>query len=165
MDRRKKPLDVTASSVSAGIDDATGSEFPPLPPDKNLDLAWFFTWGPEPGSAPPRGTPGQLPYPQALELGFSPRTWGPDQASPLGRGPEPGVFSGSGISLPPFDDPPGLLAALGSGRSPGLCLLCTHYPSWFLSSPGSSRVFPGRWSVTFPRTRECPAAAQERNSC
>lgn len=55
MDRRKKPLDVTASSVSAGIDDAASSKFFPPPPEKNLGLPCFLTGDPDLAS-PQTGT-------------------------------------------------------------------------------------------------------------
>lgn len=82
MDRRKKPLDVTASSVSAGKNDAAGSEFSAPPPDMNLDLDCFLIRGPRPGL---------------------PSNRNPDRASTLRHASELGVFSRLRISLSPSE--------------------------------------------------------------
>lgn len=69
MDRRKKPLDVTASSVSAGTVMLRGSEFSSPPLDKNLDLVWLSRkQEPEPGLF-------QLGTRPNFLTGFSPRTY------------------------------------------------------------------------------------------
>lgn len=120
MDRRKKPLDVTASSVSAGGDAATGSAFFP-PPRVSAEFVSEL------------GDPGPAPAPTGTGLGCS-RTGNrthflssrsPTLAPPSGRVPRrhsPGVSPRAGPTETPVQasaSPP----SCRWSRSRGRCLL------------------------------------------
>lgn len=136
MDRKKKPLDVTASSVSTGVDDAAGSTSPRfcrtgistsfVSSLGDPNLASPQTGPPVPGFSP-RKSQGPLLACRTLNV-TSPLRRAPAPGLPLRRGPEPGVFSGFGMSLPPLrDNRPGLFASLvfvtvGGGTQPLLAV-------------------------------------------
>lgn len=141
MDRRKKPLEVTASSVSAGMDDATGSEFF-LPPRISWP-GWFFNSGIQP----------RPPLKQEPDLVFLRRETGPLFLPTRGRAWLPlGCALGPGFPLDTHlpwcllcQASPGLprrhpVRASSPARLPaGLCLLSTHIPL-----PASPTRRPGR---------------------
>ena len=168
-------MDVTASSVSTGVADVAGSASPRLCRTR-ISTSFVSSLG-DPNLASPQTEP---PAP-----GFSPRKSqgpllvyrtpnvasalcrAPAPGLPLRRGPEPGVFSGFGMSLPPLrNNRPGLLASLvfvtvGGGTQPLLavqiCFPSVQGPAW-----SSQNI---RECDLFPRVRDAQRPHQELNSC
>lgn len=140
MDRRKKPLEVTASSVSAGTGDSTGLRVL-LASTRQESRPCVFTGEtqtrpsltPEPELAFSVGDSAQLSYWVFASDGH------PNQTSLLPYGPEPDVFPQLRTSLPSFGDnparPPCSLVSLCGRRGTPACACSADTLPFLLSFP------------------------------